>query len=295
MPAVTIGMPTYQNARTIERALRSLLAQTFADFRLLVSDDGSRDATCDIVREFAVGDARIELVQQPRNLNYGNFRFVLQAAHSEFFLFAAGDDWWEPRFLEVTVRALRASPDAVCASGRVLMHPDDAPPYLSRATEALLGNAEENLVRYLESPGDNSRMYGLYRTEAAQRSFPPTDHHAFDWTFCAATLAFGRYLEIDDTLMHREVTPASRYVEYVRRDNRRTVDRLMPLLPMSRQLLVTPGIPRTRRVLRALANLNIALHRQYLARYHPRVAAAYAWIARTRRITDGTARPLADR
>ncbi|MEP6637040.1 MAG: glycosyltransferase, partial [Acidobacteriota bacterium] len=91
---LTIGMPLYNNAPSIRRALDSLLAQTFRDFRILISDDGSTDGTADICDEYARRDARITVVRQRANLNYGNFRFVLREADTPFFMFAAGDDYW---------------------------------------------------------------------------------------------------------------------------------------------------------------------------------------------------------
>src|SRR5690348_14873952 len=87
---VTIGMPLYNNAGTIRRALDSLLAQSFTDFHLLISDDRSTDETPAICAEYARCDPRVEIVHQPRNLNYGNFRYVLNAATTPLFMFAAG-------------------------------------------------------------------------------------------------------------------------------------------------------------------------------------------------------------
>ena len=50
-PALTIGLAVYNNARTLRRAIESLLAQTYRDFVLIVSDDCSRDDSASIARE----------------------------------------------------------------------------------------------------------------------------------------------------------------------------------------------------------------------------------------------------
>src|SRR5690348_14159560 len=88
---LSVGMPLYNNARTVGRALESLLAQTERDLEIIVSDDGSTDDTRAIVDEYARRDSRIRVFYQQKNLNYGNFRFVLARARSPFFMFAAGD------------------------------------------------------------------------------------------------------------------------------------------------------------------------------------------------------------
>ena len=54
---LTIGMPLYDNARTIRRALDSLLAQSYSGFRLIIGDDASTDGTTEICEEYAKRDS----------------------------------------------------------------------------------------------------------------------------------------------------------------------------------------------------------------------------------------------
>src|SRR5437763_6697640 len=77
-PRLTIGMPLYNNAETIRRSLDSLLGQSYTGFRILISDDGSRDDGPEICDEYARRDSRIEVVCQPHNLNYGNFSYLVE-------------------------------------------------------------------------------------------------------------------------------------------------------------------------------------------------------------------------
>ncbi len=62
-PAITVLMPAYNAARYIGAAIRSVLAQTFTDFELLVINDGSADDTEALVQRFT--DERIRLINQP--------------------------------------------------------------------------------------------------------------------------------------------------------------------------------------------------------------------------------------
>lgn len=268
-PLITIGMPLYNNAATVERAVRSLLAQTVDDLVLIASDDGSRDDTAERVARIAQEDRRLVLVRQPRNLNYGNFRYVLSQAAGPYFMFAAGDDWWEPTFIERCLEALEAHPAAVCAVPRIRFYPPNGEPKVTLGTNPLTGTVERNLVAYFRAPHCNSRRYGLFRTEVAQRAFPATDHHAYDLTFSACTLLDGHHVEVPEVLMHRDHTPPSRYVEYVPRDATGVVARWLPLLPMSRALIGTRRFPRRLDVLRSLAQLNLQHHLAYTDRFHP--------------------------
>src|SRR4051812_14158267 len=61
-PLVSIGMSVRDNERTLGLALRSILAQTYPHWELLLVDDGSSDGTLDVARQFAEADERIKIV-----------------------------------------------------------------------------------------------------------------------------------------------------------------------------------------------------------------------------------------
>jgi len=93
IPQVSIGMPVYNGARFIREALDSLLAQTFTDYELIISDNASTDGTEAICREYAARDTRIRYVRQAENIGaFNNFEFVLVNAISECFMWMAADD-----------------------------------------------------------------------------------------------------------------------------------------------------------------------------------------------------------
>jgi len=99
-PTVSIGMPVYNGAKYIREALDSLLAQTFVDFELIISDNASTDSTPDICREYVGLDARIRYVRQHENLGAAeNFKFVLSEAKGACFMWAAHDDEWMEDYL----------------------------------------------------------------------------------------------------------------------------------------------------------------------------------------------------
>ena len=81
MPRVTVFIPTYNRARLLPEAIESVLAQTYDDFRLEVSDNASDDATPEVVASF--DDPRLEYVRQPENLGLlGNHNWFLAAART---------------------------------------------------------------------------------------------------------------------------------------------------------------------------------------------------------------------
>jgi glycosyltransferase involved in cell wall biosynthesis len=265
-------MPLYNNARTVRRALDSLLAQTYRDFHLLVSDDGSTDGTIEVCDEYAARDPRITVVRQPRNLNYANFRYVLHRADTPFFMFAAGDDQWHADYIARMIGALDADPHAVCAVSRVGFMKDGEFVTESVGTRTLAAGPVANLIRFLSSADDNSRMYGVFRTDVAQRAFPERDFFAYDWAFSAGTLREGSHIEVPEVLLWRDYTTPSRYIEYVRRDTNRAIDRVFPMLPLTRDVIGRLRFPLKLPLLRVLVVLNASFHLAYLRRYHSRAA-----------------------
>jgi len=101
-PQVSIGMPVYNGAKFIREALDSLLAQTFTDFELIISDNASTDDTEAICWEYSKKDDRIRYVRQPSNRGVlDNFKFLLDNAIGEYFMWAAADDVWDKNWIKM--------------------------------------------------------------------------------------------------------------------------------------------------------------------------------------------------
>ena len=98
---VSIGLPTYNRAQFLRRALDLLLAQTYKNFELIISDNCSTDDTPKICEEYRKHDARIKYFRQKENIGItDNMSFVLNEARGDYFMWAADDDWWAPEFIE---------------------------------------------------------------------------------------------------------------------------------------------------------------------------------------------------
>lgn len=259
---LTIGMPTYNNETTLQAALESLLSQSYRNLVIHVSDDGSKDDTAELADKFALLDARVSVTRQPKNLRYQNFGHLLRDCHTEFFMWAAGDDWWAPDFAARCIELLDDNPEAFLAVPRIeFVDPATGVVTQSKATRSLTGSWSERLAQYLSDPSDNSRMYGVMRTAWAKQCFPSTSFHAYDWAFVAASLKFGSHLEVDETLMRRDLTPMPKYYDMVQQDNKGLIPRLFPMLPMSAWLLTNGFIGNSPKVFRRLVSLNWSKHR----------------------------------
>ena len=116
-PKVSIGLPVYNGSKYLKRTLDCLLGQTFLDFELIISDDGSTDATEEICREYEESDSRVRYYRQPKNFGMPvkNFQFTLTKAIGEYFMFASHDDYWSKDFIEKMVMMLNADKECSLA------------------------------------------------------------------------------------------------------------------------------------------------------------------------------------
>ena len=109
MPRVSVIVPMFNSARTIERAIESIRVQTFEDFEIFAVDDGSTDDSLKIIQ--ACGDGIKILQQQNRGPSAARNLGIANSAGA-YVAFLDADDWWMPQMLAKTVAALDR--DAAC-------------------------------------------------------------------------------------------------------------------------------------------------------------------------------------
>ncbi len=103
-PLVSVQMLCYNSEAFVAEAIRSVRDQTYANWELVVVDDGSEDDMAKIVAELAREDDRIRYHRNARNLKTGASRQVaLDCSNGELIAFCDSDDTWEPHKLEKQV------------------------------------------------------------------------------------------------------------------------------------------------------------------------------------------------
>lgn len=120
-PRVSIGLPVYNGERYLAETIRSLLAQDFTDFELIISDNGSTDSTPEICRSFAQRDSRVWYQRSPVNRGAAwNYNRLVHVSRGQYFKWAAHDDSYAPGFLSRCVSVLDERPDvSLCHTGAV--------------------------------------------------------------------------------------------------------------------------------------------------------------------------------
>lgn len=119
MSLVTVIIPTYNRALLIGRAIESVFDQTFQDFELIVVDDGSADATREVLDRYG---SRVEAIFTENRGVAAARNAGLARARGELVAFLDSDDEWLPRKLELQVSLYRdRSKPFVCHTNEIWM------------------------------------------------------------------------------------------------------------------------------------------------------------------------------
>lgn len=206
-PRISIGLPVFNGEKYLEQALNSILAQTYQDFELIISDNASTDKTPLICRAYAARDNRIHYYRNSENIGVAaNFNRVFQMSSSEYFKWAACDDIHAPDFLEKCVNALDKNPSVVLCHSKTSRIDDRG---------ELAGNYYFKLR--IDSPKPHERfgdlicmdneawvlIYGLMRSDMLRKTQLMGSYIGADRNLLAEIGLIGRFYEIPEYLFSR--------------------------------------------------------------------------------------------
>lgn len=186
-PVVSLLMPIYNVERYLEESLASACAQTLGDIEIICVDDGSTDASPQIIERFAARDARVRVVSKP-NSGYGDsMNRGLAAARGVYVGVLEPDDVMYPRALEQLVGAAEAA-QAPVAKGNFDLYwsdPQERREFFEVVSEARCARPacpREDPFIFQQKP---SIWSGVYRRDFLMESgirFLPTPGAAFQDT-----------------------------------------------------------------------------------------------------------------
>lgn len=213
-PRVSVGMPVYNGERYVQAALDTVLAQTFGDFELVISDNASTDATPDICREYAARDSRIRYSRNEENIGGArNHNRTIHLAAGRYFKWAHADDLCAPEFLARCVEVLEQ-----CATV-VLCYPKTR---MIDAAGRPMFDLEDGLDLRAPDPVERYRafhrrfrsgnwwinpMLGVMRTEALRKTRLHGSYYSADIVLLAELALLGEFYELPQRLMYRRRHP----------------------------------------------------------------------------------------
>jgi glycosyltransferase involved in cell wall biosynthesis len=211
-PLVSIGMPAYKSAATIRCAIDALLAQTFRDFELIVSDNASTDDTWNIVQEYAQRDPRVIGIRQERNIGAnGNYSAVFLASRGRYFKWASSNDWCAPTFLERCLAHLEACEDTVLVTPRARLFDGTLENWTDYDGDLSFeqANPVDRFIDVGMRLALNNAMNGLVRADVLRQTRLIEHYPSADVVLLGHLALLGRIALIDEPLFYRRMDRAT--------------------------------------------------------------------------------------
>ena len=211
MPRVSIGLPVYNGEKFLERALDSILAQTYADFELIISDNASTDATEQICHAYAAKDDRIRHYRNEKNLGAArNFNYAFELSRGAYFKWAAADDLILPDYLARCVKILDSDPSVVIAFTKTIFIDEKDNPIegVHDAQWDLRSDAAHERFRHVIFSGSWCNViFGLIRADALRTTRLISDYPGQDYGLLGQLSLIGKFCEVAEYLFLRRLHP----------------------------------------------------------------------------------------
>jgi glycosyltransferase involved in cell wall biosynthesis len=211
-PRVSIGLPVYNGERFLRETLDSLLAQTYTDFELIISDNASTDRTEEICRVYAAKDPRVHYYRNPTNIGVGgNFNRVFEMSSGDYFKWASADDVCKTEHLARCVRVLDTDDTVVLAYPKtVFIDKDGNVLDINDPGWDLRSEATCERLRYVIYAGHWVNChYGLIRVAALSKTRLIPSYPGGDFRLLAELSLIGKFIEIPDYSFYRRIHPGA--------------------------------------------------------------------------------------
>jgi glycosyltransferase involved in cell wall biosynthesis len=194
--------------------LESVLAQTFTDFEIIISDNASTDSTRAICLEFAEKDERIQYTRQDKNIGVNhNLHFTVKKAVGKYFMWAPSDDYFLPEYIKKNIDILELNETVVsCTSDFRWFYVDgeysneDEMANNERKdiqyTRSYYGTRDERVNSFLKNFG-TFEMYAVHRTNKLQEDFVPPTFWMWDHACALNMVKHGNYHALDEILTYK--------------------------------------------------------------------------------------------
>ncbi len=210
---VSIGLPVYNGENYLKEAIDSIISQTFVDFELIISDNGSTDKTKEICTSFVKKDLRIRYHRNEKNMGGAwNFNHVFHLSNGKYFIWACHDDVWNSTLLERYVEKLYQMPHIVlCYSKTMFINENGEAIYsvIGRPNLCIKGPHRRfrMFLKYHSPPNECSQVLGLFRAEILRKTPLIGKYPSSDMILLGELSLLGKLYEVQDFLLIRRDHP----------------------------------------------------------------------------------------
>ena len=280
---LSIGMPVYNGELFIERAIESILAQTFTDFELIISDNASTDSTQEICQNFSKKDDRIRIFKQEKNIGiHRNFYFLLSQAKGKYFAWAAVDDYLDKDFMEKNLKVLESHNSIVSSIGKIIPYGTESlkidsklvdtsnyPKFLKNYvirgrrkkmmdTGPVSGDINTKIRNLLKITKSLGRWYGVHRTEQLKQCIVKKPFINVEVAVFLNLLRLGDFYEESSTTLYEfdEGVSSRGIINMAKNSEHNAFEIIFPFYPFTKWLIQNFGVSAFMRNFDTLLKMN---------------------------------------
>lgn len=204
-PLISIGLPVYNGADFLAGAIDSMLSQDIDDLELIISDNGSTDATKEICEDYQMQDSRVRYYRAGMNRGAAwNYNRTFDLARGTYFKWAAHDDLCAQSFLSRCITRLESNPDAsLCYASTIRI--DEAGCEVSRDGAVHVARERRPSSRVkslLANPTPCFEVFGVTRRAQLALTGLIGNYTSSDRVLLLQLALLGRFVAIDDYLFY---------------------------------------------------------------------------------------------
>lgn len=200
---LTITLVAYNEEKYISDAIESILKQSYKDFYLRIYNHASTDRTGEIADQFACKDPRVSVIHLALNDKRKTHKRVVDEVDTPFWMWAAGHDLYDPRYIELCMQPLLQSPSVVLSYPRAAFFRE------GQVTGLIPGNFNTQGMDPLSRPFVVGfglvycyQYYGIYRHETVRRLRESTICVGADHVVLAELALLGEFAEVPEVLFY---------------------------------------------------------------------------------------------
>jgi glycosyltransferase involved in cell wall biosynthesis len=209
-PLVSVGVPVFNGEAGLARCLDGLLRQDYNNLEIIISDNGSTDATPAICEAYARRDPRVKWVRSEENRGLvWNFNRVSELATGTYFMLAAHDDERAAEFVSACVERLEQRPDAVLCAAHAEVTIAGTQPVLYVTHFDTVVDRIDAVDRYEETLKrlPLTAIYGVFRASALRTTKRFRRVIGTDTAFIRELLIYGPLTQVPRVLFKYQARP----------------------------------------------------------------------------------------
>jgi glycosyltransferase involved in cell wall biosynthesis len=198
-PLVSVGVPVYNGEKWLSRAMDSIIAQDYSNLEIIISDNGSTDATSDVCEKYVRKDPRVKYSRSEKNLGaIWSFNRVFELSSGKYFMWSAHDDQRQSSYVSTCVEKMERCHDAVLCHAHTTVFIEGREEVLYVTSMDSFEGVSGVIERYRETikhvPATS--IYGLYRSSVLRKTHMFKKSLATDQAFLQELSVYGEFVQV---------------------------------------------------------------------------------------------------